>query len=156
MARIIIDYLNKFGFTLTTAESCTGGLLAGRILDIAGASVVYEEGYITYSNESKTRLISVEKATLEKWGAVSKETAIEMAVGAALKVNADMSIVTTGIAGPSGGSIEKPVGLVYIAVYLLGDVVCGKYQFTGDRAEVRAQAVEAAIKLGTKCIVDKQ
>lgn len=153
--KMMMKYLMENELTLTTAESCTGGLLAGRILDMPGASAIYEEGYITYANESKTRLIGVEESTLEKYGAVSKEVAIEMAVGAALKAKSDMSIVTTGIAGPGGGSAEKPVGLVYIAVYLLGDIVYGKYQFEGDRAAIRLQAVEAALKLA-KEVVEKK
>lgn len=150
MEKLLVEWLKGKELSVTTAESCTGGLLAGKILDVSGASAVYNEGYITYSNESKSKLIGVEESTLEKYGAVSKETAMEMAVGAALKANADMAIVTTGIAGPGGGSEDKPVGLVFIAVYLSGEVVYGKYLFEGDRASVRNQAVKSAIELAIK------
>ena len=102
--------------TVTTAESCTGGLIAGTLVNVPGISEVYKEGYITYSDEAKMKLLGVREETLAKYGAVSRQTAIEMAEGAARAAGADAAIAVTGIAGPDGGTEEKPVGLVYIGV----------------------------------------
>ena len=110
----IVEKLEKRGLYLTTAESCTAGLLAGRIMNVSGASSVYKEGYITYANESKEKLLHVRHETLEQYGAVSTQTAEEMAEGAAKAAEADAALSVTGIAGPLGGTEEKPVGLVYI------------------------------------------
>ena len=143
----IVQELQKRGYTITTAESCTGGLLAGRILNVSGASSVYNEGHITYSNEAKERLLGVNHSTLEQFGAVSKETAAEMAKGAALCAKADVGLSTTGIAGPTGGTPEKPVGLVYVGCYYNGDVTVKECRFTGDREQNRNAAVEAALEL---------
>lgn len=143
----IVLELQQRNQTLTTAESCTGGLLAGRILNVSGASAVYNEGYITYSNEAKERLLGVLHNTLERYGAVSKETAIEMAKGAALAANADAALCTTGIAGPTGGTPKKPVGLVYVGCYYNGEITVEEYRFVGDREQNRNAAVEAALQL---------
>ncbi len=143
----IIKELQKRNQTLTTAESCTGGLLAGRILNVSGASAVYNEGHITYSNEAKERLLGVKHSTLQQYGAVSKETAAEMAKGAALTANANVGLSTTGIAGPTGGTPEKPVGLVYVGCYINGEVTVEECRFLGDREENRNAAVEAALQL---------
>ena len=143
---IIQELLDK-SYTLTTAESCTGGLLAGRILNVSGASAVYNEGHITYSNDAKERLLGVEHSTLQQYGAVSKETAAEMAKGAALAANANVALCTTGIAGPTGGTPEKPVGLVYVGCYYNGEVIVEEHYFTGDREQNRNNAVEAALQL---------
>ena len=116
----IVKKLQEKGYTITTAESCTGGLLAGRILNVSGASEVYMEGYITYANEAKERILGVKHETLETYGAVSKETAEEMAIGAARAAKADVALSTTGIAGPGGGTVEKPVGLIWISCFLNG------------------------------------
>ena len=102
--------------TLATAESCTGGLIAKRITDVAGCSDVFLGGCVTYANEAKEKLIGVKHETLEAFGAVSEQTAREMARGVRLALGADVGIATTGIAGPGGGTPEKPVGTVYIAV----------------------------------------
>lgn len=143
----IIKELRDRNQTLTTAESCTGGLLAGRILNVSGASYVYNEGHITYSNEAKERLLGVKHSTLQQYGAVSKETAAEMAKGAALAANAEAALCTTGIAGPTGGTPEKPVGLVYVGCYYNGEVTVEEYRFEGDREQNRNAAVEAALQL---------
>ena len=143
----IIKELQKRKMTLTTAESCTGGLLAGRILNVSGASAVYNEGHITYSNEAKERLLGVSHETLETYGAVSKETAAEMARGAALTARADVGLSTTGIAGPTGGTPEKPVGLVYVGCYYNGVVKVEECWFAGDREQNRNAAVTAALEL---------
>ena len=144
--RIVFE-LQKRNQTLTTAESCTGGLLAGRILNVSGASAVYNEGHITYSNEAKERLLGVSHETLETYGAVSRETAGEMAKGAALSANSDVALSTTGIAGPTGGTPEKPVGLVYVGCCYNGQVTVEECHFTGDREQNRNAAVEAVLQL---------
>ena len=143
----IVFELQKRKQTVTTAESCTGGLLAGRILNVSGASAVYNEGHITYSNEAKERLLGVSHETLETYGAVSKETAAEMARGAALVANANVGLSTTGIAGPTGGTPEKPVGLVYVGCYYDGEVAVEECRFTGDREQKRSAAVTPALEL---------
>ena len=143
----IIRKLQEKQLTITTAESCTGGLLAGRLLNVSGASDVYEEGYITYANASKERLLGVSPETLMQFGAVSPQTAKEMAKGAAFMANAVIGLSTTGIAGPGGGSSEKPVGLVYVACAVSGVVTVEKHLFSGNREENRNAAVEAALQL---------
>ena len=143
----IVKELQNKGYTITTAESCTGGLLAGRILNVSGASAVYNEGHITYSNEAKERLLGVSHDTLEQYGAVSEQTASEMAIGAAKAANANVGLSTTGIAGPSGGTPEKPVGLVYVGCSINGDVTVEECRFSGNREENRNAAVEAVLQL---------
>ena len=143
----IVSELYARNQTLTTAESCTGGLLAGKILNVSGASAVYNEGHITYSNEAKERLLGVKQDTLQQYGAVSRETAAEMAKGAALSAKADVGLSTTGIAGPTGGTPEKPVGLVYVGCYYNGEVTVEECRFTGNREQNRNAAVEAALQL---------
>lgn len=114
LEEVVVDLLAERKLHVTTAESCTGGLIAGTLVNVAGASDVLNEGYVTYSNEAKERLIHVSHETLETYGAVSEQTAHEMAEGAAKAANADAALSATGIAGPGGGTEEKPVGLVYI------------------------------------------
>lgn len=143
----IVDMLKEKNLTLTTAESCTAGLLAGRIMNVSGASMIYNEGYITYSNEAKERLIGVSHETLENYGAVSHETAAEMAEGAAKASGADAAISVTGIAGPDGGTKEKPVGLVYVGCYMKGNVRTEEFLFLGNRAKNREYAVVRALTL---------
>ncbi len=143
----IVEELIRRGYTITTAESCTGGLLAGRILNVSGASGVYNEGHITYSNEAKERLLGVSHETLETYGAVSEQTAREMAFGAAKAANANVGLSTTGIAGPGGGTPEKPVGLVYVGCSINGETVACECRFGGNRKENREMAVEAALEL---------
>lgn len=143
----VVGLLDEQGFTVTTAESCTGGRLAGRIMNVAGASNVYNEGYVTYSNEAKTKLLGVKPETLEKYGAVSPQTAAEMAEGAAHAAQADAAVSVTGIAGPGGGTEEKPVGLVYIGCFVKGNVRVEEYHFTGNRDKNRDYAVVRALTL---------
>ena len=140
----VVALLKDQGLTLTTAESCTAGLLAGRVMNVAGASAVYEEGYITYSNKAKEKLLGVCHDTLERYGAVSRETACEMAEGAAKAAGAD---AVTGIAGPDGGTKEKPVGLVYIGCRVKGNVSVQECRFAGMRQENRAASVEHALRM---------
>ena len=143
----IVELLKDKGYTLTTAESCTAGKLAGRIMNVSGASAVYNEGYITYANESKEKLLGVKHETLESYGAVSEQTAMEMAVGAAKEAQADVAVSITGIAGPGGGTPEKPVGLVYIGCCVRGHVTVKKFLFTGNRDKNRDSAVVQALTL---------
>ena len=143
----IVKKLQEKGYTITTAESCTGGLLAGRILNVSGASEVYMEGYITYANEAKERILGVKHETLETYGAVSKETAEEMAVGAARVAKADVALSTTGIAGPGSGTVRKPVGLIYISCFLNGEVQVRELRLHGTREENRQDTVTETLKL---------
>ena len=115
------------------------------MMNVAGASCVYNEGYITYSNSSKERLLGVSEETLKKYGAVSAETAAEMARGAAKAADADAALSVTGIAGPDGGSKEKPVGLVYVGCYVNGKVRTEEFMFTGNREKNRDYAVVRAL-----------
>lgn len=148
----IVNHLQKKKLTITTAESCSGGLLAGRIVNVSGASNVFKEGIITYSNEAKIKHLNVKEETLRNFGAVSEETAKEMAIGGALFASADVCIAITGIAGPDGGSNEKPVGLVYIGCYVKGDTVIKKYNFKGNRKKIRDYAVYSALDLVRRCL----
>lgn len=143
----VVDILKEKNLTVTTAESCTAGLLAGRLMNVAGASAVYNEGYITYSNGAKEKLLGVSHDTLEQYGAVSEETAAEMAEGAAKAAEADVAISVTGIAGPDGGIEEKPVGLVYIGCWIKGKVRVKEFNFTGNREKNRDYAVVRALTL---------
>ena len=143
----IVTELIKRNYTITTAESCTGGLLAGRILNVSGASGVYNAGHITYSNEAKERLLGVLHETLDVYGAVSEQTAKEMAEGAAKAARANVGLSTTGIAGPGGGTPEKPVGLVYVGCSINGETSVQECRFCGNRKENREAAVEAAVEL---------
>lgn len=143
----IVRLLEEKELTVTTAESCTGGLLAGRIMNVPGASNVYQEGYITYSNEAKEHLLKVKHETLEQYGAVSPQTAYEMAEGAAKAAKADAAVGVTGIAGPGGGTEEKPVGLVYVGCYVKGNVCVEEFHFTGNRDKNREFAVARALTL---------
>ncbi len=147
-----VQALIKKGYTITTAESCTGGMIASALIGVAGASAVYKEGYITYANEAKHKLLSVREETLESFGAVSEQTAYEMALGAAKAANAEVSLISTGIAGPGGGTKEKPVGLVYIGCCVNGKVTVEKNLFQGDRLCVRQQTVQQALKLLLDCM----
>lgn len=132
---------------VTTAESCTGGLIAGALVNVPGISEWFGEGYVTYSNEAKERLLGVSHETLERYGAVSEQTAKEMAEGAARNAGVQVAVSATGIAGPDGGSAEKPVGLVYMGCFCKDSVRVEKHIFSGDRAQVRTQSVRAALRL---------
>lgn len=150
----VVRLLQERHFTITTAESCTGGLIAGTLVNVAGASDVLNEAYVTYSNEAKQRLAGVRAETLEQFGAVSEETACEMAAGAARAAEADVALSSTGIAGPGGGTPEKPVGLVYIACCVRGKVRAGELHFHGDRMQNRMDTVKAALGLAAEMLTD--
>lgn len=150
---VVVRLLNKYELTLTTAESCTGGYLAGRIVKVPGASEVFREGFVTYSNKAKRKTLDVSKSTLRKYGAVSEQTAKEMATGGVFATDADVCVAVTGIAGPDGGTEEKPVGLVYIACYLKDQVNVEKFYFNGNREKIREQAVVQALDLLRRSII---
>lgn len=137
--------LIKKKYTLTTAESCTGGMIAARMVNAPGVSAVLKSGFITYANEAKEELLGVSHDTLEKFGAVSRETAEEMAEGAVKAAHTDAAIAVTGIAGPDGGTKEKPVGLVYIGVNVRGNVEVREYHFSGSRQKIRESVTAAAL-----------
>lgn len=142
----VVRHLVKHSLSVCTAESCTGGHVAGRITNVSGASGCFEGGFITYSNAAKDRLIGVPGELIEKYGAVSAETARAMAEGAREKLGTDMSVAITGIAGPTGGTPDKPVGTVYIAVAREGITDVRKFQFAGTRHAIRRQAAEEALR----------
>lgn len=152
---IIGEYLIKNKLTIATAESCTGGLLAGRLINYPGISSSFLEGMVTYSNEAKQRRLRVRKETLERHGAVSRETALEMACGIAQAAEADIGISTTGIAGPGGGTSEKPVGLVYVGVCIKGRASCMELRLSGDRQQVRSSTVDKALEYLKSQLLDK-
>ena len=151
----VVSLLKEKGFTVTTAESCTGGKLAGRMLNVAGASDVYREGYITYANESKEKLLGVSHETLEKFGAVSPQTAREMTLGAARQAGADAALSVTGIAGPGGGTPEKPVGLVYIGCTVGERTEVREFHFSGNREKNRDYAVVRALTFLREMLLEK-
>jgi nicotinamide-nucleotide amidase len=132
--------------TLATAESCTGGLVSAALTGLAGSSAWYLGGIVAYSNSLKTRLLGVPPDLLAAHGAVSPETATAMAAGARQKTGADFAIAVTGIAGPGGGTAEKPVGLVYMAIAGPAGIHAFEHRFAGPRAEIRAAATEAALR----------
>ena len=137
--------LMKKKYTMTTAESCTGGMIAARMVNAPGVSAVLKSGFITYANEAKEEMLGVSHDTLEKFGAVSRETAEEMAEGAAKAAHTDAAVAVTGIAGPDGGTKEKPVGLVYIGVNVRGNVEVREYHFSGSRQKIRESVTAAAL-----------
>ena len=142
----LFDLLKKYNGKVATAESCTGGLVAGALCDISGISSYFEEGYITYSESAKIKNLGVSQETIEHYGVVSIETAMEMAIGASKKSGASYTISTTGIAGPAGGTSENPVGTVCFACVVNEQVFSKRVIFTGDRKEVRMQATEYALE----------
>lgn len=147
-AEAVLDACRTRGLKVATAESCTGGLISARLTDIAGSSSVFERGFVTYSNESKQEILGVPMDLILTQGAVSDAVVIAMADGALEKSLADISVAVTGIAGPTGGGGDKPVGLVYLATARRGGVSRPEHHvFPGDRAEVRRATVALALEL---------
>ena len=147
-AQNLVHMLADIDQTVTTAESCTGGLVSAAIVSVAGASAVFGNGFITYCDEAKHRLLGVSEETLDVYTAVSAEVAAEMAYGCAAAGQADLALAVTGLAGPDGGTEEKPVGLVYVSSCYRDRVLVQEYHFVGDREAIRAQAAAAALQLG--------
>lgn len=139
----VIAFLIENKITVATAESCTAGLIAARLGDVSGVSEIFSEGFVTYSNAAKEKNLGVSHEALENFGAVSEIVARQMAEGVCKKTGARLGLSATGIAGPTGGTAEKPVGLVYMGVCLDGVTTVVREVFSGDRAEVRAQTVDA-------------
>lgn len=150
-ARQLVELLTKEDLSIATAESCTGGLLSARIVGVPGASEVFKEGFVTYCNKAKRRTLDVSKSTIRKDGAISAQTAKEMASGAALAADTDLALSVTGNAGPTADE-DKEVGLVYIGVYLGGKAKAFEHHFTGERNEIREKAADAALLTGISAI----
>jgi len=149
LARALLDLCRSRKLTIATAESCTGGLVAGALTDIPGSSEVIDRGFVTYSNEAKRAMLGVEADTLSTFGAVSKETATHMAVGALERAGADLAVAITGIAGPGGATPGKPVGLVHFAVAARdGRIINRECRFGAiGRSAVRARSVVEALRM---------
>jgi nicotinamide-nucleotide amidase len=148
MAEAVLAACRDAGLKLATAESCTGGLISGCLTAVAGSSDVVDRGFVTYTNEAKSQLLGVELAMFDLHGAVSEEVARAMAEGAINNSDAQISIAVTGIAGPSGGSSEKPVGLVHIAAAKDGaETLHERHIFSGDREDVRTNTVSTALEM---------
>lgn len=149
-----IEACKSKGIMAATAESCTGGMIAAAITDIAGTSAIFDRAFITYSNEAKMEMIGVQEETLAAHGAVSKETALEMASGALARSNAAIALSVTGIAGPDGGSTEKPVGLVWFGVAVKNrEPVAEKRLFENHgRDFIRTETVKTALQLGLEAL----
>lgn len=154
LEQAVVELLINNNLTLATAESCTGGLLAGRIINVPGASDVFKEGVITYSNKAKRNRLGVKKSTLVKYGAVSEQTAKEMVKGLLAYSKADVGLSVTGIAGPAGGTEDKPVGLVYIGCSVGGKTKVKECFFKGSRQKIRESSTAAALTLMRTCILE--
>ena len=139
--------LKKHRMTIATAESCTGGLLAHLLTNISGSSEYFDRGVISYSNRSKIELLNVPEKILAKYGAVSEQVARAMAKGIRTSAGVNIGVSTTGIAGPTGGTNDKPVGLVYVGIATQDDVVVKRFLFSGDRLQNKKQACDAALSL---------
>lgn len=149
LAEAVLELARQQGVRVATAESCTGGLIAGALTDIAGSSDVVDRGFVTYSNEAKQQMLDVKAATLQQFGAVSEATAKEMAYGAIAHSVADLSVSVTGVAGPGGGTAEKPVGLVWFGIAQVGQPPHAEKMLFGDigRAAIRRETVLHALSL---------
>jgi nicotinamide-nucleotide amidase len=147
LPQVVVDLLHERGLTLALAESCTGGLLSARLSDVPGVSAVLERGFVTYSNRAKAEELGVEPGLVERVGAVSEEVAVAMAAGARAAASTDIGIGITGIAGPDGGTSEKPVGLVYVALAGAAGSTVRRSLFPGNRERVRFQATQLALEL---------
>jgi len=149
----LFELLKKYNLTISTAESCTGGLIAAAITNVSGSSSFFGTGVVTYVNQAKMKLVGVKKETLDQYGAVSEQTAIEMADGVLKLAESDVSVAVTGIAGPTGGTVDKPVGLVYIGVSGKNGTFAYKNNFDGNRDDVRRQTVNRAFELVSDYII---
>ncbi|CAH0340691.1 CinA family protein [Rhizobium sp. CECT 9324] len=154
LAEQIIALYRTRGWMVATAESCTGGLIAGALTDVSGSSAVVDRGFVTYTNGAKTDLIGVAPATLASFGAVSRETALQMAHGALYRSKADVAVAVTGIAGPGGGTADKPVGLVHLALKSRSGLVLHREMYYGEisRDDVRLATVQTALELLMKAV----
>lgn len=149
-----VDLLLANDLTISTMESCTGGMVAARLINVPGVSEVFKAGYVTYSNKAKRKVLGVKQTTLKKHTAVSAKVAEEMAQGVSLLTKADVTLSVTGLAGPDGGTEEKPVGLVYIGCSVKGKTKVAEYHFSGSRMKIRESAVVAALTLLRQCVLE--
>ncbi|MDV4177914.1 CinA family protein [Rhizobium brockwellii] len=149
MAETIIRDFTAAGLMVSTAESCTGGLIAGALTEISGSSAVVDRGFVTYTNSAKVEMLGVQAETLLRFGAVSEETARQMVHGALFRSGAEIAVAVTGIAGPGGGSAEKPVGLVHLAAKSRAGAIIHRKMFYGDigRSEVRLATIRTALEM---------
>lgn len=148
LAESVLARCRARGWHVATAESCTGGLISGALTEIAGSSDVFDRGFATYSNTAKREVLGVTSETLERYGAVSEPTARAMAAGALAASGADLAVAVTGVAGPGGGSAEKPVGLVHFACAVKGgEIQHSRVVFAGDRGTVRRETVRHALSM---------
>lgn len=154
LEELAVEKLKQKKLTVTTAESCTGGLLSGRLVNVSGVSECLQEAYVTYCDAAKQKLLGVNQETLDRYTAVSQETAYEMAVGGAKAAQADVCLAVTGVAGPNDEGEQFPAGLVYIGCYYRGNTIVNRYQFQGDRIAVRNQAVTSALELLLEMLED--
>ncbi|MBY5608813.1 CinA family protein [Rhizobium leguminosarum] len=148
-AEAIIRDFTAAGLMVSTAESCTGGLIAGALTEISGSSAVVDRGFVTYTNSAKIEMLGVQAETLSRFGAVSEETARQMVHGALFRSRAEIAVAVTGIAGPGGGSAEKPVGLVHLAAKSRAGALVHRKMLYGDigRSEVRLAAIRTALEM---------
>jgi nicotinamide-nucleotide amidase len=147
LERVVVRMLIERKLTLTLAESCTGGLIANRITDVSGSSATLLSGFVTYSNQAKKDILGVDEQLLIEYGAVSEQVARAMAEGARRVSGADIAVSVTGIAGPTGGTAEKPVGLVYMALSSAGETIAFKHRFSGNRLDIKLRASQAALDM---------
>lgn len=154
LEQAVVNLLLKHKLTITTAESLTGGMLTGRLVNVPGVSDVLKEGFITYTNKAKRKYLDVSKSTLKKYSAVSEQCAKEMVKGAAIGADSDVAIAVTGLAGPGGGTEEIPVGTVFISCYVNEKVTVKRYQFNGNRNLVREYTVVYALDLLRRCLLE--
>ncbi len=143
----ISNLLKQKHLTIATAESCSGGLISHSLTNISGSSDYFDRGIVSYSNNAKIKLLDVPEELLEKYGAVSEQVAKAMVEGVRIKSSVDIGIATTGIAGPTGGTKEKPVGLVFIAVSTVDETIVKKFKFSGDRIQNKESTCNAAFEM---------
>lgn len=148
----IYELLKKYQYKMTTAESATGGMIASTLVNVPGISEFFEQGYVTYSNAAKVKMIGVSEETITRFGVVSSETAADMAESAARTAACEAAVSVTGVAGPDGGTKECPVGLVYIGCHVMGKTVTERHLFDGDRMAVRTSATRCALLLLKKML----
>jgi PncC family amidohydrolase len=155
-AHMCVEALRDAGLTIATAESCTGGLVSGWLTAVPGSSYCFHLGVVSYGNQAKRDVLGVKAETLEKFGSVSEQTAREMALGMRKLSHADIAVAITGIAGPDGGSPEKPVGLVFCALASDLGVEIKSFQFSGNRHEIRIHSCREAFKMIAKAVAGLQ
>ena len=154
LEKALADLLSSAGLTISCAESCTGGMLSATLINVPGISELYKAGFVTYSNKAKRKLLNVKKGTLQKYGAVSSQTAEEMVRGLLAETKTDVGLAVTGIAGPDGGTKEKPVGLVYVSCNVKGKITVKECHFQGTREKIRRSSVTTALMLARICVLE--